>query len=230
MSKDTGNELLYDEGMIKGRIAHIHNLIKGESGLTLEQVQRFFQATPKEKIKERPAKGGGTWRYVEGSYVTQVLNSLFGFHWEFTVETSVEEALKSAATGTVVVKGRLKVKVGNDWVVKEQFGKKEIAFKNEPDLSPDGRVQYEEKNGKRVIKMKKTTMPLDFGNDMKAAATDAKKKCAAELGLFADVYSQDNFFEAQIIEEVEPQKAPQDEVESEIERAKKEMQQNGTSN
>lgn len=149
-------------------------ILKVESELTTEQIQKFFTATPKNKIKKRPAKGGGEWSFVSGSYVTQVLNSLFGFNWSFKVLTSMQEALATANTGTVVVQGRLKVKIGDEWIEKEQYGRKEVAFK------------------------KGTTTPLDFGNDLKAAATDAKKKCASELGLFADVYSQEDFFEAEI--------------------------------
>lgn len=152
-------------------------ILKVESGLTVEQVQKFFTSTPKNKIKSRPAKGGGQWYYVAGSYVTQVLNSLFGFNWSFEVITTMQEALATANTGTVVVQGRLKVKIGDEWITKEQYGRKEVAYK------------------------KGTQTPLDFGNDMKAAATDAKKKCASELGLFADVYSKEDFFEAEIVED-----------------------------
>ena len=152
-------------------------ILKVESGLTLNQIQKFFTETPANKVKERPAKGGGSWKYVEGSYVTQVLNSLFGFMWQFEILTPSDQALDMAMkTGSIALQGRLKVKIGDDWVIKEQYGRKEVAFK------------------------KGTKDPLDFGNDLKAAATDAKKKCASELGLFADVYSQDNFFEAEIVE------------------------------
>lgn len=160
-------------------------LLKVNSELTSVQLQKFFTETPKNKIKTRPAKGGGTWDYVAGSYVTQVLNSLFGFNWSFEVVTTMQEALATANTGTVVVQGRLKVKIGDEWITKEQYGRKEVAFK------------------------KGTETPLDFGNDMKAAATDAKKKCASELGLFADVYSKEDFFEADIVEEktIEDKKA-----------------------
>ena len=154
----------------------VSKLIRAESGLTTAQIQKFFSETPKDKIKSRPAKGGGQWDYVSGSYVTQVLNSLFAFNWSFEVTTSMQEALATAKTGTIVVQGRLKVKIGDEWITKEQYGRKEVAFK------------------------KGTNEPLDFGNDMKAAATDAKKKCASELGLFADVYSQEDFFEAEVVE------------------------------
>lgn len=155
----------------------LSKLVKVETGLTIEQVNKFFTQTPKSKIKTRPAKGGGKWDYVAGSYVTQVLNSLFGFDWNFTLLTSMDEALRTAQTGTVVVQGRLEVRIGDRYVTKEQYGRKEVAFK------------------------KGTRDPLDFGNDLKAAATDAKKKCASELGLFADVYSQEDFFEAQVVED-----------------------------
>lgn len=151
-------------------------LLKVNTELSTGQIQKFFTETPKNKIKSRPAKGGGRWDYVAGSYVTQVLNSLFGFNWSFEVVTSMTEALATANTGTVVVQGKLKVKIGDEWIVKEQYGRKEVAYR---------------KDGKTL---------LDFGNDMKAAATDAKKKCASELGLFADVYSKEDFFEADIVE------------------------------
>lgn len=157
------------------KVATTNQLLKVDTELTTEQVQKFFTATPPEKIRERPAKGGGNWKYVEGGYVTQVLNSLFGFNWSFEVVTTMQEALATAATGTVVVQGRLRVKIGDEWITKEQYGRKEVAYK------------------------KNTSDPLDFGNDMKAAATDAKKKCASELGLFADIYSQDELLEIKIV-------------------------------
>lgn len=156
-------------------------LLKVNSALSTEQIRKFFTQTPKDKIKTRPAKGGGTWDFVAGSYVTQVLNSLFGFNWSFEVVTSMQEALATAQTGTIVVQGRLKVKIGDEWITKEQYGRKEVARKKDSDKL------------------------LDFGNDMKAAATDAKKKCASELGLFADVYSKEDFFEANVTDEKSPE-------------------------
>lgn len=198
---------------------NVKELLRVESGLTKEQVQKFFSKTPENKIKKRPAKGGGEWKYVSGSYVTQVLNSLFGFDWSFYVKTTMSEALETAKTGTVVVLGRLEVRVGDKTIVKEQFGRKEIAFKKEPVKSASGLPVYEEVNGKRVIKTQPSNIPLDFGNDLKAAATDAKKKCAAELGLFADVYSQEDFFEAQVVLN------PDDVVEADPEQVKKDTKE-----
>ena len=153
----------------------VSKLIRVDSGLSEKQVKKFFTATPQYKIRTRPAKGGGEWSYVSGSYVTQVLNSLFGFNWSFEIITPMSEALATSKSGTVVVQGKLSVKIGDNWITKEQYGRKEVAFK------------------------RGTSDPLDFGNDMKAAATDAKKKCASELGLFADVYAQEDFFEATVV-------------------------------
>lgn len=169
------------------------DILRTETGLTKEQVQDFFTKTPEDKIQTRPAKGGGQWKYVDGGYVTQVLNKLFGFNWSFTIKTSMEEALKTASTGTVVVQGQLTVKIGDNLVTKEQYGRKEIAFLTEG---------YKE-NKKPKLDANGNRIPLDFGNDMKAAATDAKKKCASELGLFADIYSQENFIEAEVVTQSE---------------------------
>ena len=36
---------------------------------------------------------------------------------------------------------------------------------------------------------------LDYGNDLKAATTDALKKCASELGIASDIYGANEFKE-----------------------------------
>lgn len=56
-------------------------------------------------------------------------------------------------------------------VVKEQFGRADIKFK---------------RDSKDMV---------DYGNDLKAATTDALKKCAAELGIASDVYGKNEFKE-----------------------------------
>jgi glucose-6-phosphate 1-dehydrogenase len=38
-------------------------------------------------------------------------------------------------------------------------------------------------------------IPLSIGNDLKSAATDCLKKCAAEIGIAADVYNKEEFRE-----------------------------------
>ena len=133
----------------------------------------MLQRTPKEHIYSRPAKGGGTWEYVTGVYVKKVLNYVFGWGWSFEIKQhGIEGKL-------VWVLGRLTVlhpKTGQPWVVKEQFGRADLKTKRD------------------------STEALDFGNDLKAAATDALKKCASELGIASDIYGKNEFKEAGIKE------------------------------
>ena len=135
----------------------------GDKVLNREQLQRLLTKTPAAFVRSRPAKGGGTWKYVSGGYVKKVLNLMFGFNWDFEVVSS------QVAHGEVIVLGRLTCRVGDHTIVKMQYGNKDIICK------------------------KGTDTPLSIGNDMKSAATDALKKCAAEIGIAADIYNADEF-------------------------------------
>jgi len=75
-----------------------------------------------------------------------------------------------------IVKGRLTCRTNGKTIVKMQFGNKDVIYKKELD-----------KAGNRV--------PLSIGNDLKAAATDCLKKCAAEIGIAADIYNAEEFRE-----------------------------------
>lgn len=131
-----------------------------------KQVLVMMQRTPKAHISTRPAKGGGTWDFVTGVYVKKVLNYVFGWNWDFEIVNQSEKY------GQVITTGKLTVK--NDKgqsVTKMQVGRADIKLK------------------------KDTKIPLDIGNDYKASATDALKKCASELGIASDVYGKNEFKE-----------------------------------
>lgn len=132
------------------------------------QLQMLLKRTPKAYIRERPAKGGGTWKFVSGGYFRKVLNMMFGWDWDFEIKD------KQIIINQVIVEGRLTVRSNGTTIVKEQIGKKDIIYR------------------------KGTETPLDIGNDFKAAATDALKKCAAELGIAADVYNASEFREVEL--------------------------------
>ncbi len=151
------------------------DLLLTNSPFAEAQMQLFYQRTPQDKVMSRPAKGGGQWTYVKTGYVIETLNRIFGYLWNFEVLTSLEEAAKIAGSGTCVVKGRLTVYVGDKVLVKEQFGRCDVKYR------------------------KGTKEFLDFGNDMKGAASDALKKCASEFGLFSDIYHQDDFEELKVV-------------------------------
>ncbi len=121
--------------------------------------------TPREHIYTRQGKGGGTFTYVTGVYVTKLLNFIFGFNWDFEVIDKGREG------DQVWVQGKLTVKnpAGDKTITKTQFGRADIKFKRD------------------------TKIMLDYGNDLKAASTDALKKCASLLGIASDVYGKAEF-------------------------------------
>ena len=143
-----------------------------------KQMQLLLANTPARFVKQRPAKGGGTWSYVSGGYVRKVLNLLFGFDWDFEILS------EQIMHGEAVVKGKLTVRSGERVVSKMQYGNKEITYKN------DYQKYIDEKGVERFKKIK-TDEVLSIGNDLKAAATDCLKKCAAELGVANDIYNED---------------------------------------
>lgn len=136
--------------------------------LVQKQILHIMQKTPKAHVYKRPAKGGGQWDYVTGTYVEKVLNYVFGWDWSFEVKDKGREG------NLVWVLGRLSCVAGNGSVItKEQFGRADI-------------------------KKNKAGGDLDYGNDLKAAATDSLKKCASLLGIASDIYGKEEFKEISI--------------------------------
>lgn len=146
--------------------------------LNKKQLQFIYKSTPPDQIYRRPAKGGGEWSYVKGSYAKKVLNLMFGFNWSLFIDTKEYDL----NIGQVFVVGRLVIPLPNgQQITKTQAGRADIKFKTE--------WIKDEVTGKSV---KQTTdIPLDLGNDIKAAITDCLKKCCSELGLFSDIYSEE---------------------------------------
>lgn len=148
--------------------------------LNEKQLAFLFKKTPKEHISKRPAKGGGEWSYVTGVYVKKVLNLIFGWDWDWEI---VDEKF-DLRIGQCYVKGKLTCRTGNKTIVKMQFGRSDIKFKSI--WNPETK------------KKEPSDIPLDLGNDLKAASTDALKKCASELGIASDVYAPNEFKEIHI--------------------------------
>jgi len=134
-----------------------------------KQLLFILQRTPKQHIYTRKGKSGMTFDYVTGIYVKKALNYAFGWMWDFQIIDKGKEG------DLVWVQGRLTIKnkSGKPMIIKEQFGRADIKF------------------------MRGTKTPVDYGNDLKAAATDALKKCASELGIASDVYGKTEFQEIQ---------------------------------
>lgn len=166
---------------VKALKLDISQVTRTKSVLNQNQIQKLWNTTNARYTYNRPGKGGGNWTYVKSSYVRKVLDSVFGFNWDFEIDTSLSEAFEVAKlTKSCVVKGTLtcKVLVDGVWIdiKKTQFGRKDVAFKKGS-----------------------TTEPLDFGNDMKAAVSDCLKKCASLFGVAADIYEAEEFQAIEII-------------------------------
>ena len=161
-----------------------NKLIVSESDLALvennalnaNQLSFLLKRTPEKYVKQRPAKGGGTWNYVSGGYVRKCLNLMTGWDWNFEIMEQI------ILHGEAIVKGKLTLNFNGRIITKMQFGNKDIIYKKQAN-----------EQGERV--------PLSIGNDLKAAATDCLKKCAAELGLFSDIYSNEEFRDIEVMDD-----------------------------
>lgn len=137
--------------------------------LSEAQLVRMVQRTPSAHVYKRKGRGGQEFDYVTGAYVEKVLNFVFGWNWDF-------EIIEHGVAGHFIwVKGALTVrgdKPGQS-IRKTQFGRAEIKYLREKPRTPENYV--------------------DFGNDLKAAATDSLKKCASLLGIASDIYGKSDY-------------------------------------
>ncbi len=229
---------------IKKLDLELKQVTRTDSLLNSNQVQKIFNSTPKNYQYDRPAKGGGNWTYVKSSYVRKVLDSVFGFNWDFEIETSLSEAFEVAKmTGYCVVKGTITARVKSDgqWIElrKTQFGRSEVKFLTEDAKGDDGKIIYEvyfdkytQKEKKRALKTRKIDpftkmpVPLDFGNDMKAAVSDALKKCASMFGIAADIYEKEEFVEIHLTDSDDHSEKAKG-VKNQVEKAKEQLKKEG---
>ena len=168
--------------------------------LNTDQLNFLFAKTPAKHIYERPAKGGGKWKYVTGVRVKKVLNLMFGWNWDFIID----KFDVNMEARQVIVLGKLVVRSGGQEIIKTQFGRADIKFKTETRKDDKGNVIMKKDNyGKMKPERFPTNQSLDLGNDLKAAATDALKKCASEFGIASDVYAPNEFKAIHIISESE---------------------------
>lgn len=134
--------------------------------MTEHQVTFMLQRTPKDMVYRRKGKGGQMFDYVTGSYITKALNYAFGWAWDFEVVEHGKENNHVWVLGKLTVHG---TKPGQS-ITKTQFGRADVK-----QLKAGGNV--------------------DYGNDLKAAATDAMKKCASMLGIASDIYGKAEYKE-----------------------------------
>lgn len=144
-----------------------------KSWMNEHQITFMLQRTPKNQVYRRKGKGGQTFDYVTGSYITKALNYAFGWNWDFEVVQHGKEQDHVWVLGRLTVRGN---KPGQQ-ITKTQFGRSEVKYLTK------------QVNGRR----ERTEAFVDYGNDLKAATTDALKKCASMLGFASDIYGKADY-------------------------------------
>lgn len=121
--------------------------------------KKINEPTPKEEIKHRKGRGEASFAYVRTSYIINRLNEIFHHLWDFKV-------------------------------IEQQIGKEQIWVKGELKvwLSPTFFIVKEAYGGSDIKRDKISNEIIDIADDLKAAASDALKKCASLLGIASDVY------------------------------------------
>lgn len=181
----TNNNIFYNSNNSNNSMSteitliHKKDLSLVENGLMNEsQIKYLLKRTPKEAVRKRPAKGGGEWEYVSGGWVKKQLNMMFGFNWDFEITNQM------VLHGEAIVQGKLTCRSNGVTIIKTQFGNKDVVYKKQTDIEKADRLER---------------IPLSIGNDLKAAATDCLKKCAAEIGIAADIYNKLDFEDIKVV-------------------------------
>lgn len=129
------------------------------------QLLKMLQRTPREQVFKRKGKGQAEFDYVTGTYCIKWLNFVFGWNWDWEITQHGKEGGQVWAMGRLVVRGNKPGQV----ITKTAFGRADVKTKR------DGGGN------------------LDYGNDLKAASTDAMKKAASLLGFASDVYGKSDY-------------------------------------
>lgn len=130
-----------------------------------EVIKFIVQPTPKKYIMKREGPGGKMFDYVSGWYAKKCANYAFGFNHSFEIKH------REICGTSAIVEGRFIVtdpKSGRQIFFKDDIGGHQIRFSKGSAHTAENAV--------------------DIANDYKSAATDALKRCMAQIGFFMDVY------------------------------------------
>lgn len=140
----------------------------------LEALRRIAtEPTPGNEVRWREGKGNREYPYTDPAYVIATLNQIFDHDWTFIADNE-ELFYFREQPFEVKVRGKLIVKLGNHTIIKTQYGAQPIEF-------------ITSKQTGAIIK------PVSIADAFKAAASDALKKCASELGIAHDIYDSDSY-------------------------------------
>lgn len=126
-----------------------------------------LKKTPESAVYGREGRGGRTFTYVQAWWIIDQLNALFDYDWDWEIldqEIGQEQCW---------VRGTLSVRSTSDSGIRREF--KKSAF---------GGTEIKKYSSENP----RAGKPIDIGDDLKAASTDAFKKAASMIGLAADIY------------------------------------------
>lgn len=116
--------------------------------------------TPLDVVEVREGRAGVRFYYLRHQYVTETLNTICGFDWDFEV---LREEMRE---DEVMVLGQLTVRIGERTIRKAQYGG-----------APVERYSSGDNQGKII----------SLGDAYKSAASDALKKAASLIGIGLDL-------------------------------------------
>lgn len=117
--------------------------------------------TPLSMVEIREGRSGRVFYYVRHQYITETLNKICGFNWDFRI---LREWIHSFDEVTVL--GELTLRVANCEIVKSQYGGNDV---------------------ERYSAGKHEGEVVSMSDSLKAAGSDALKKCASLIGLGLDL-------------------------------------------
>lgn len=182
-----------------------------------ESVRKVLDAKfPKKQIKRRKLGTGDGERmvdYVTGSIVIRRLNEAFEGEWSF----EIREKIVDMTENQIAVLGRLTVP---RWRVEtiQNESRQSHTDQHNADIQTSGsatsitndtttgrettyNIVKEQWGGSAIERYKSSKTVIDLGNNMKAAATDALKKCASLLGVGLHLYDVDEVGSTVLVDE-----------------------------
>jgi hypothetical protein len=137
---------------------------RSKKELTL--TERLCVKFPEKDVKTRLLNSGTSSEkvieYISGDKVIERLNECFGLKWSFMVTDKIVDV----PLGQIAIGGRLSLQIDEEHVFKEQWGSSAI------ETYPNGQI-------------------ISLGDNIKAATTDALKKCATHFGIGLYLYDND---------------------------------------
>lgn len=173
-------------------------------GISSEIKNKIIRPIPESIIQERDAGRGSTLSYISGATVTDMLNDIFNYNWDWEAEKEWIE--KSTPFFNTYSKLDNSKKVMNSagktgtWdeqaPVAHVKGKLTVHFLQKLPL-PDGTFQYIERS---IVKTGYGSKPIigkqnEQKDIFKSAGTDALKKAASLLGIGLELYRNEEQME-----------------------------------